>query len=143
MPTILLSLPHSHSDGNSLWLGARNSLRTSAFTPPCGSFRRSFGIGPIGHWHFHPICDKLFSSIRGCLFIDIVAIPTRDSYYAMHVPNDISVTVETAWGDVLHTNLPNARHGGGGLPCLFGAGRRRAESLGCLGPERPDLSGLL
>jgi hypothetical protein len=32
---------------------------------------------------------------------------------AMHVPIDITVTVETAWGDVLHTNLPNARHGEG------------------------------
>lgn len=47
------------------------------------------------------------------VFFDIVAIPTRDSYYAMHVPADITVTVETAWGDVLYTNLPNARHGAG------------------------------
>ena len=47
------------------------------------------------------------------VWIDIVAIPTRDSYYAMHVPGDISVTVETAWGDVLHTNLSNAPHGEG------------------------------
>lgn len=31
----------------------------------------------------------------------------------MHVPADITVTVETAWGDVLYTNLPNAPHGEG------------------------------
>ena len=31
----------------------------------------------------------------------------------MFVPNDISVTVETAGGNVLHTNLPDAPHGGG------------------------------
>ena len=47
------------------------------------------------------------------VYIDIVTIPTRDAYYAMHVPNDISVVVETAQGDVLHTNLPNAPHGEG------------------------------
>jgi len=47
------------------------------------------------------------------VYIDIVAIPTRDSYYAIRVPIDITVTIETAWGDVLHANLPNARHGEG------------------------------
>ena len=47
------------------------------------------------------------------VFIDIVTIPSPDTYYAMHVPNDISVTVETAQGDVLHSNLPNAPHGEG------------------------------
>ena len=47
------------------------------------------------------------------VYIDIVTIPTKDAYYAMHVPNDITVTVETAQGNVLHTNLPNAPHGEG------------------------------
>lgn len=47
------------------------------------------------------------------VFIDIVTIPTRDAYYAMYVPKDVSVTVETAQGDILHTNLPNAPHGEG------------------------------
>ncbi len=47
------------------------------------------------------------------VYIDIVTIPTKDAYYAMHVPNDISVTVETAHGNVLHTNLTNAPHGEG------------------------------
>lgn len=77
------------------------------------------------------------------VMIDIVAIPTKDSYYAMHVPTDITVTVVTAWGDELHTNLPNAPHGEGDyLVCTVG-GRRRTEFVRCLGPERPDLSGLL
>ena len=31
----------------------------------------------------------------------------------MHVPKDISVVVETAQGDVLHSNLPNSPHGEG------------------------------
>ena len=54
-------------------------------------------------------------------FIDIVTIPTTDAYYAMHVPKDVSVTVETAQGDVLHTNLPNAEHGEGDfLVCTIG-----------------------
>ena len=47
------------------------------------------------------------------VYIDIVTIPTKDAYYAMHVPNDITVTVETAQGHVLHTNLQNAPHGEG------------------------------
>lgn len=47
------------------------------------------------------------------VYFDIVTIPTKDAYYAMHVPNDITVTVETSKGDVLHSNLPNAPHGDG------------------------------
>lgn len=47
------------------------------------------------------------------VFIDLITIPAVDSNYAMFVPNTISVTVETAWGDILHTNLPNAPHGNG------------------------------
>ena len=47
------------------------------------------------------------------VYIDIVTIPTKDAYYAMHVPNDITVVVETAQGNVLHSNLPNAPHGEG------------------------------
>lgn len=47
------------------------------------------------------------------VYIDIVTIPTKDAYYAMHVPNDITVTIETAQGNVLHTNLQNAPHGEG------------------------------
>ena len=44
------------------------------------------------------------------VYFDIVTIPTKDAYYAMHIPNDITVTVETAQGNVLHSNLPNAPH---------------------------------
>ncbi len=54
-------------------------------------------------------------------WIDIITRPEPDAYYAMHVPLNISVTVETAWGDVLHTNLPNAPHGDGDyLVCRVG-----------------------
>lgn len=39
----------------------------------------------------------------------------------MFVPLSVSVTLETAWGDVLHTNLPNAPHGDGDyLVCRVG-----------------------
>ena len=47
------------------------------------------------------------------VYIDIVTIPTTDAYYAMHVPINITVTVVTAQGAVLHTNLQNAPHGEG------------------------------
>ena len=54
-------------------------------------------------------------------YIDLKTKAAPDTNYAMHVPNDISVTVETAWGDVLHTNLPNAPHGDGDfLVCRAG-----------------------
>ena len=46
-------------------------------------------------------------------YIDIHARPEPDSYYAMYVPLGISVTVETEWGDVLHSNLTGAPHGEG------------------------------
>lgn len=54
-------------------------------------------------------------------YIDLKTKAAQDTNYAMHVPNDISVTVETSWGDVLHTNLPNAPHGDGDfLVCRAG-----------------------
>ena len=54
-------------------------------------------------------------------FIDLVTIPDPDANFAMFVPNSVSVTVETAWGNVLHTNLPNAPHGDGDfLVCRVG-----------------------
>ena len=54
-------------------------------------------------------------------YIDIATIPSLDSNYAMHVPKDICVTVITAWGNILHTNLPNAPHGEGDyLVCMAG-----------------------
>lgn len=46
-------------------------------------------------------------------YIDILARPEKDAYYAMFVPLSISVSVETARGDILHSNLPNAPHGYG------------------------------
>ncbi len=54
-------------------------------------------------------------------FIDLITKAAPDTNFAMFVPNNISVTVETAWGDVLHTNLPNAPHGNGDfLVCRAG-----------------------
>lgn len=54
-------------------------------------------------------------------WIEIVTKPEPDACYAMYVPLNISVTVETAWGDVLHTNLSNAPHGDGDfLVCRVG-----------------------
>lgn len=47
------------------------------------------------------------------VYIDIVTIPSTDTLYAMHIPKDITVAVETAQGNVLHSNLPNAPHGEG------------------------------
>ena len=47
------------------------------------------------------------------VFIDILAKPAPDSNFAMYVPAGISVTVKTASGNILHTNLPNAPHGDG------------------------------
>ena len=46
-------------------------------------------------------------------FIDLKTKASPDSNFAIFVPGDVSVTVNTAWGDVLHTNLPNAPHGDG------------------------------
>ena len=63
------------------------------------------------------------------VFIDLITIPAPDTNFAMHVPNSISVTVITSWGDELHTNLPSAPHGDGDfLIC-------RADEEG-----KPDLS---
>lgn len=54
-------------------------------------------------------------------FIDILSIPSPDSCWAMHVPLSYSVTVITAWNDILHTNLSSAPHGDGDyLICRFG-----------------------
>ena len=63
------------------------------------------------------------------VWIGLVTRPEPDAYCAMYVPLNVSVTVETAWGDVLHTNLSNAPHGDGDyLVC-------RADENG-----EPDLS---
>ncbi|MBR4457670.1 MAG: hypothetical protein IKS31_01795 [Clostridia bacterium] len=50
---------------------------------------------------------------RKDVFIDIVTRPEPGAYFAMFVPARFSVTVETAWGDILHTNQPNGPHGDG------------------------------
>nr|SIP63286.1 hypothetical protein [uncultured bacterium] len=47
------------------------------------------------------------------IYINLLTKSQPNSYYARRVPVEISVTVETAWGDVLHTNLPSTNHGEG------------------------------
>ena len=47
------------------------------------------------------------------VFIGLVSVPSPNSCYAMHVPEDASVTVTTSSGYELHTNLPGLDHGGG------------------------------
>ena len=47
------------------------------------------------------------------VYIDLLTKAAPDSNYAMFVPADISVIVETAWGDELHTNTMNIPHGDG------------------------------
>ena len=55
-------------------------------------------------------------------YIDIFSRPEPDMYYAMHVPLDISVTVTTSRGDVLHSNLPGVPHSEGDyIVCRAGA----------------------
>ena len=54
-------------------------------------------------------------------FVTLRTISALGTNFAMYVPLDVSVTVETAWGDVLHTNLDNAPHGQGDfLVCRVG-----------------------
>ena len=56
------------------------------------------------------------------VWVNLVTIPEPEAYYAMYVPLDISVTVNTAWSDELHTNLGDAPHGDGDfLVCRKGA----------------------
>ena len=79
-------------------------------------------------------------------YIDIIPRPAQGAYYAMFVPLNVSITLETAWGDVLHTNLPNAPHGKGDyLVCREGeAGEPDLSDVwalnGAVFPECYDMS---
>jgi hypothetical protein len=79
-------------------------------------------------------------------YIDIIPRPAQGAYYAMFVPLNVSITLETAWGDVLHTNLPNALHGRGDyLMCRAGeAGEPDLSDVwvlnGTVFPECYDMS---
>lgn len=46
-------------------------------------------------------------------FIDIKTKAEPDTNFACFVPNDVRLTVNTAWGDVLHVNDPVSEHGYG------------------------------
>ena len=98
-------------DGETVVLkGTRGEIWTSPLSQVIARYTKPDGI---------ELCKEDFANKD--VFIDIVTIPTRDTYYAMHVPKDITVIVETAQGDVLHTNLPNAPHGEGDyLVCTIG-----------------------
>ena len=98
-------------DGETVVLkGTRNEIWTSPLSQVIARYKKPDGS---------ELCKEDF--VNKDVFIDIVTIPTKDTYYAMHVPNDVTVIVETAQGDVLHTNLPNAPHGEGDyLVCTIG-----------------------
>ena len=57
------------------------------------------------------LCEEDFAEKDS--WVEIITRPEPDTYFAMYVPLNITVTVETAWGDVLHTNMPTAPHGDG------------------------------
>ena len=85
-----------------LWTSKLSSVQ-SAYTKPDGS----------------KIVEEDFAERD--TFIDIVSIPSPGSRYAMFVPRDTSVMVETASGDVLHANHSDAEHGDGDyLVCRTG-----------------------
>ena len=92
-------------------LASRLPAVVSAYTRPDGSEIRAEDFN---------IRDRM---------IDIVTRTDPGAYFAMRIPADISVTVYTAWGDALHSNLPNTEHSTGDyLVC-------RADANGA-----PDLS---
>ena len=57
------------------------------------------------------LCEEDFAEKDS--WVEIITRQEPDTYFAMYVPLNITVTVETAWGDVLHTNMPTAPHGDG------------------------------
>ena len=98
-------------DGETVVLkGTRDEIWTSPLSKVIARYKKPDGSG---------LSKEDF--VNKDVFIDIVTIPAMDTYYAMHVPKDIAVFVETAQGDMLHTNLPNAPHGEGDyLICTVG-----------------------
>ncbi len=46
-------------------------------------------------------------------YIELRTIPTGDANFALHVPVDTVLMVETAWGDILYTNASEVPHGDG------------------------------
>lgn len=90
--------------------GAFDEMWTSKLSKVINTYRKPDGS---------PLTEKDFD--QKDIFVDLITIPEPDIYLAMYVPLSVSVTVNTAWGDVLHTNLPNAPHGEGDyLVCRAG-----------------------
>ena len=59
-----------------------------------------------------PLAEEDFTSCKGS-FIDIRTIPDTDANFALFVPADTVVEVQTAWGDILYANASDAPHGEG------------------------------
>ena len=90
--------------------GAFDEMWTSKLSKVINTYRKPDGS---------PLTEKDFD--QKDIFVDLITIPEPDIYLAMYVPLSVSVTVNTAWGDVLHTNLQNAPHGEGDyLVCRAG-----------------------
>ena len=90
--------------------GAFDEMWTSKLSKVINTYRKPDGS---------PLTEKDYDQMD--IFVDLITIPEPDIYLAMYVPLSVSVTVNTAWGDVLHTNLPNAPHGEGDyLVCRAG-----------------------
>ena len=90
--------------------GAFDEMWTSKLSKAINTYRKPDGS---------PLTEKDFD--QKDIFVDLITIPEPDIYLAMYVPLSVSVTVNTAWGDVLHTNLQNAPHGEGDyLVCRAG-----------------------
>ena len=65
------------------------------------------------------LCEEDFAEKDS--WVEIITLPEPNAYYAMYVPLNIILTVETSWGDILHTNMPTAPHGEGDyLVCRAG-----------------------
>ncbi len=57
--------------------------------------------------------DEEFFKNSKDVFQTIKTKPTQDSNFALFVPKDVILTVETAWGDTLYTNKSEVNHGNG------------------------------
>ncbi len=106
-------------DGRTVVLkGTRGEMWTSPLAKVVQKYTRPDGS---------ELCEADFS-VKDA-FIDIRTIPAPNAYYAMFVPKRFVITLETAWGDVLHTNLPNAPHGEGDF-LVCGVGEDGGPDLG-------------
>lgn len=57
--------------------------------------------------------DEEFFKNSKDVYQTIKTKPTKDSNFALFVPKNVILTVQTAWGDVLYTNKSEVNHGKG------------------------------